>query len=33
MPSWSDILDRVQSVSNEGNELNKIRSEYLYKIN
>ncbi len=33
MPSWSDILDRVQSVSNEGNELNKIRSEYLHKIN
>lgn len=33
MPSWSEILDRVQSVSNEGNELNKIRKEYLNRIN
>lgn len=33
MPSWSKILERVQAVSNEGNELNLIRSEYLNKIN
>lgn len=33
MPSWSKILDRVQSVSNEGAELNNIRKEYLSKIN
>lgn len=32
MPSWSDILSQVQSVSNEGAELNKIREEYLSLI-
>ena len=26
-------MERVQAVSNEGNELNLIRSEYLHKIN
>lgn len=33
MPSWSKILERVQAVSNEGAELNNIRTEYLTKIN
>lgn len=33
MPSWSNILNQVQAVSNEGAELNKIREEYLRKIN
>ena len=32
MPSWSNILDQVQALSNEGAELNKIRREYLAKI-
>ena len=32
MPSWSNILNRVQAVSNEGIELNKIREEYLSLI-
>lgn len=32
MPSWSSILNRVQALSNEGAELNKIRGEYLTKI-
>lgn len=32
MPSWSNILNQVQALSNEGAELNKIRGEYLSKI-
>ncbi|MBR6593127.1 MAG: hypothetical protein IKK81_10995 [Prevotella sp.] len=32
MPSWSNILNQVQSLSNEGTELNRIRGEYLSKI-
>jgi ClpP class serine protease len=32
MPSWSSILDQVQALSNEGAELNKIRSKYLADI-
>lgn len=32
MPSWSAILERVQAVSNEGQELNNVRKEYLTKI-
>ena len=32
MPSWSCILNRVQALSNEGAELNKIRGEYLTEI-
>ena len=31
MPSWSNILDQVQALSNEGAELNKIRREHLVK--
>lgn len=32
MPCWSDILNQVQAVSNEGLELNNIRNKYLEKI-
>lgn len=32
MPSWSSILNQVQSLSNEGAELNRIRGEYLAQI-
>lgn len=32
MPSWSNILNQVQQLSNEGAELNRIRREYLAKI-
>ena len=32
MPSWSNILNQVQALSNEGAELNKIRSTYLAQI-
>jgi hypothetical protein len=32
MPNWSNILDQVQALSNEGAELNNIRREYLAKI-
>ena len=32
MPSWSSILNQVQSLSNEGGELNRIRRDYLAQI-
>lgn len=32
MPSWSNILNQVQALSNEGAELNRIRGEYLSQI-
>lgn len=32
MPSWSEILNQVQAVSNKGLELNKIRQEYLSRV-
>lgn len=32
MPSWSDILNKVQAVSSEGQELNKLRIQYLRDI-
>lgn len=32
MPSWSNILDKVQTLSTEGQELNKLRSQYLNEI-
>lgn len=33
MPSWDEIINRVQSVSDQGKELNSIRSEFLERIN
>ena len=32
MPSWDEIINRVQSVSDQGKELNSLRSEFLSKI-
>lgn len=32
MPSWSNILNKIQAVSSEGEELNKLRAQYLTDI-
>lgn len=32
MPSWSNILDHIQSLPNEGAELTRIRKDYLANI-
>lgn len=33
MPSWSNILNKIQAVSSEGQELNKLKAQYLTDIN